>query len=207
MPTFSQQELYELISEYMESEDRIVAQAKQCSQVKYADDEMFGFFPLWNQLSFRGTHSWSPPEGKWLKKKPGGPHYIHGFNEHGDVEYIEWSNGIVSVFRRFDGLLERITYGGRANNLKRYIVEDDVITTCYDYNLDPHQYSREDFEYLEGRCVKSTIHSWYFSRKSDTWESGVLESCTYEYDARGLKRGIRDMGERLGGEEIMYARK
>ena len=207
--TFSQRELWLLVRGYMDTADRLINDAKsQIVQWKYADSEMFGLFPLFEFISFRGSEKWQSNRGRWLTKQPKGFHCVHGFDVDGAVRLIEKSNGITSVFVTSAEFCDQITFGGRANNLKRHVIESDRVVACYDYHLDPHQYSRELFEYENESCVRSVVQSWFFDAEIDDWKMATWQTVfTYEHDSKGLVRAYRDMGEQLGGKELVFKRR
>ena len=208
MIQYSQEELHSLVCGYMETQTELIEKAKERVAVwKYADSEMFGFFPLFDFISFRGSQSWTANQGQWLDEKPDGMFYRHGLDCDGRVQLIERHNGIVNLFLRLDGFLDRVSFGGRANSLERFAVEDGHTVACYDYNLDPHQYSLELFDYANECCISSTRSSWYLSHRTGQWEASKrIVRCTFEHDERGLRRAYRDNGTRTGGVELMYER-
>lgn len=206
MKTYTQPQLFDAANDYAKREAALAKDAKAAVvQWKYADEDMFGLFPLFDAIDFRGSTKWTPAKRRWLDEKPQGFFHQHGFDAQGKVRIIERSNGIVTLFIRAADEVDEIVYGSRGTSLKRHILASGRPVACYDYNLDPHQYSLEAFEYVDDRLVRSVEHSWWVSDgvwKEATWKT----TCTYEHDAAGLLRAYRDMGERLGGKQLVYVR-
>lgn len=205
MIEFTQQELHKATSEYQENRDQIVSRAEaSVVEWKYASAEMFGMFPLFEAIEFRGSNWWPHAERQWLREKGSGEWHLHGLDAKGNVRIIKSFNKIVTVFLLRGEIVDEVQYGG-ARPLTRNILTDGRVQAAYEYSLRPHQYQLERFEYAGDRCVRSVEQSWYES--DGKWvEASWTTTCEFEYDDAGLRRVYRNMGEGLGGRALVYVR-
>lgn len=206
MNLLTQSELYEIVQGYVQQEADLISAAKAAVvEWKYANDQMYGLFPLFAEIGFRGSGAWKPAKRRWLKKEPAGFYYYHGLDAQGRVRIIQRRNGIVTVFVETDAWVDEIMFSGPRTSLQRYVMADGRAVAMYKYNLDPHQYSCETFHYEQDRLIESVEQSWFI--KNGSWvQARWTTTCTYEYDDMGVVRAYRDMGERLGGKTQVFAR-
>lgn len=206
MTLLTQSELFVAMQQYVQHEADLVLAAKSAVvDWKYANEQMYGPFPLFAEIGFRGSGTWQPAKRRWLKKQPAGSYYLHGLDAKGQVIIIERRNGIVSLFFTTETGIDEVVFGGRATSLKRYVFADSRPVEMYNYNLDPHQYSYETFTYDHGKLIESFEQSWFI--KNGQWtRSSSTTRYTYEYDNQGLARAYRDRGERLGGKTLVFLR-
>ncbi len=205
MIEFSQPELLNAVKKYEKQETKLLADAEAFSvQWRYANDEMFGLFPLFDQIGFRGSSMWQPAKRRWLKDATGYWHK-HGFDEQGRVRLIRRYDDLNTLFVYFDQWVDEVVFGGRGTSLRRYVRKNGRTIAEYDYQQDPHQYSLEIFEYDDNRCVGSVAHSWFVS--DGNWIAATWTTkCVFEYDAEGLVKVFRNRGKFLGGNTLVYVR-
>ncbi len=204
---YTQPQLYDALQSYLRDKDAILSAVKsEVVEWKYANEEMYGLFPAFADIAFRGPNTWEPSKRRWLDKKPANNWFLHGLDAAGKVRIIERSYGITTVFiPKVDGI-DELMLGSRSTSLRRHIIKDGQVVGFYNYYLDPHQYSYEAYEYENERLIRSVEKTWFVSDgewKHATW----LTTCTYEYDDQGLLKVNRDMGKALGGNKLVYARK
>ena len=204
---YSQPQLYDALQSYLRDKDAILSAVKsEVVEWKYANEEMYGLFPAFADIAFRGPNTWEPSKRRWLEKKPAGTWFLHGLDAAGNVRIIERSYGITAIFMTTDDGVDELVLGSRSTSLKRHIIEDGRVVGVYNYFLDPHQYSYETFEYENDRLTRSVEACWFVS--GDEWvKASWLTTCTFEYDAQGLLKVNRDMGKALGGNKLVFARK
>ncbi len=205
MLTFTQPELFAAVTRFEQNEAAMIADAKSAVvEWKYANEDMFGLFPLFKDIGFRYSGTWKPPKRRWYSKKPKGFFHLHGMDGHGNVQIIERSNGIAAVFVREERFIDEFFSGCRRPSLHRHVLENGRVVCAFHYHLDPHQYSREVFEYRGDKLIASLEESWYVSDKK--WvKASWTTRCTYEYDTDGLIRAHRDGGG-VSGNTLVFVR-
>ena len=202
MLEFTQQELYKATTEYQENRDQIVSRAEApVVEWKYAGAEMFGMFPLFDAVDFRGSDWWTHAERRWLQEKGSSEWHLHGLDAKGNVRIIKSFNKIVTVFILGDEIVDEVRYSA-AVPLTRNILSDGRVLAAYRYSLYPHQCRLERFEYAGDRCVRSVEQCWYES--DGKWvEATWITTCEFEYDEGGLRRVYCDG---IGGRRLVYVR-
>ena len=94
MITFTQSQLYDAVQHYVRNQEALLADANaSVIEWKYADEEMFGLFPLFNEIGFRGDNKWQPAQRAWYASKPSTFSYAHGFDVQGNVRLIQRGAG------------------------------------------------------------------------------------------------------------------
>ncbi len=205
MPQFTQPELFDTINQYVANEDNLLATLRDSVvEWRYANDEMFGLHPLFAEISSRNGSKWKPANRRWLKKKSAGFCYLHGLDANGEITLIERSNGITTAIIRTDSMVDQMTFGGRATALICYLIEFDRTVAMYEYRLDPHQYSYEEFEYEDGHCVRSHENSWYVSEGQ--WKPSFPHASTMQYDSGGLAQVTVEAIGGVFGPEVVFVR-
>ncbi|MCC6507673.1 MAG: hypothetical protein IT423_01095 [Pirellulaceae bacterium] len=205
---YTQKELYDSIQQYVQQYDEHLSSAmKAVVQWKYAECEMFGMVPLFHEIGFRGDNQWRPAARSWLSEKPVNNCYEHGIDQSGRIRIIKCGK-LTTLFFYSDQVVDEMPFRDREpapRGLRRYITQDGRVQAIYDCCISPEQYSLEKFQYRDGHPIRSDQQSWYVS--DDQWvQASWTTTCTYEYDAAGLARVYRDMGERLGGKKLVYVR-
>ena len=204
---YTQPQLYDALQGYLRDKDAILSAVKsEVVEWKYANEEMYGLFPLFKDIAFRGSDKWEASKRRWLEEKPADIWFLHGLDAAGNVRIIERSYGVTTVFMTIDAGIDELVLGSRSKALRRHIIEDGRVVGYYNYVLDPHQYSHETYEYESDRLIRSEENCWFVS--DGEWEHATwLTICTFEYDDQGLLKVYRDMGKSLGGIKLVYARK
>ncbi len=97
--TFTQSALFEAIRQYQRSESELLAEAN-ASIVKWkiASEDMYGLFPLFDQIGFHVDDDWRPTQRRWLTNDPDGFAYHPGFDVEGKVRIIKEEKGWTRLF-------------------------------------------------------------------------------------------------------------
>jgi hypothetical protein len=203
--TFTQPALFEAMQQYQRSERKLLAEANaSVVEWKFASEDMFGLFPLFDQIGFHADDYWRPANRRWLERDPDGFAYQHGFDTQGKVRIIKEAKGWTRLFTYFDEMVDEMRFGSRPH-LKRYLLENGRTVALYDCDLNPEQYSHEIFEFDGNRCVKSVEQVWFVLEGK--WQTARWQTtCEFEYDDEGLIRVFRDMGNIFGGRRLVYVR-
>ena len=161
MKTFNEVELYQAIDEYLRDSEKLIAEAKsQVVQWKYANGQMFGLFPLHDDIDMRGDGMWRPAKRQWLAQKPESEGYAHGLDANGRVLIIE-SPPVTKLFKHNGDTVDVITGNSRNLFLSRYILDGGRPVACYECQTSPQQYTYETYQFEHDKCVSSQTKTRY----------------------------------------------
>ncbi|MEZ6133124.1 MAG: hypothetical protein R3C59_31020 [Planctomycetaceae bacterium] len=195
MRSFSNEQLYETIDQYVQQKDALIAEAEsKVSQKRFGNAEMFGLDPLFADVGLRCDSGWTPASRHWFSGDPPSDAYEHGFDSQNLVRLIR-NSYFTRLFVYGKSETDEVQFLNRAGNvtLRRYILEHGRVTECWTCSTSPKQYHVELFQYSDEKPSRSEEHVWYQS--AGGWEKASwVAKHIFHHDSYGLLRAYRDSG-------------